>query len=47
MTGPKLNEKSYVTGERSGTKATARRAKGIVSMVMGCPLLISSLSIHR
>ena len=24
MTGPKLNEKSFVAGERSGTKATAR-----------------------
>ena len=24
MTGPKLNEKSYVAGERSGTKATAK-----------------------
>jgi large subunit ribosomal protein L22 len=24
MTGPKLNEKSFVAGERSGTKASAK-----------------------
>ena len=42
MTGPKLNEKSYVAGERSGTKATARyvrtsasRARAVLDLIRG------------
>lgn len=31
MTGPKLNEKSYVAGERSGTKATAKYVRSSAS----------------
>ena len=31
MTGPKLNEKSFVAGERSGTKATARYVRSSAS----------------
>ncbi len=31
MTGPKLNEKSFVVGERSGTKATARYVRASAS----------------
>ena len=31
MTGPKLNEKSFVAGERSGTKATAKYVRGSAS----------------
>ena len=33
MTGPKLNEKSYVAGERSGTKATAKYVRSSASKV--------------
>ena len=42
MTGPKLNEKSFVVGERSGTKATARyvrtsasRARAVLDLIRG------------
>jgi len=42
MTGPKLNEKSFVAGERSGTKATARyvrtsasRARAVLDLIRG------------
>ena len=42
MTGPKLNEKSYVAGERSGTKATARyvrssasKARAVLDLIRG------------
>jgi large subunit ribosomal protein L22 len=42
MTGPKLNEKSFVAGERSGTKATARyvrssasKARAVLDLVRG------------
>ena len=42
MTGPKLNEKSYVVGERSGTKATARyvrssayKARAVLDLIRG------------
>ena len=42
MTGPKLNEKSYVAGERSGTKATAKyvrtsasKARAVLDLVRG------------
>ncbi len=31
MTGPKLNEKSYVAGERSGTKAQAKYVRSSAS----------------
>ena len=31
MTGPKLNEKSFVVGERSGTKATAKYVRASAS----------------
>ncbi len=31
MTGPKLNEKSFVAGERSGTKATAKYVRSSAS----------------
>jgi large subunit ribosomal protein L22 len=33
MTGPKLNERSYVAGERSGTKATAKYVRTSASKV--------------
>jgi|SaaInlStandDraft_1057018.scaffolds.fasta_scaffold00071_55 large subunit ribosomal protein L22 len=33
MTGPKLNEKSYVAGERSGTKATAKYVRTSASKI--------------
>ena len=33
MTGPKLNEKSYVAGDRSGTKATAKYVRTSASKV--------------
>jgi large subunit ribosomal protein L22 len=42
MTGPKLNEKSYVVGERSGTKATAKyvrtsasKARAVLDLIRG------------
>ena len=42
MTGPKLNEKSFVAGERSGTKATARyvrssasKARAVLDLIRG------------
>jgi large subunit ribosomal protein L22 len=42
MTGPKLNEKSFVAGERSGTKATAKyvrtsasRARAVLDLIRG------------
>jgi large subunit ribosomal protein L22 len=45
MTGPKLNEKSYVAGERSGTKATARyvrtsasKARAVLDLIRGLPV---------
>ena len=33
MTGPKLNEKSYVAGDRSGTKATAKYVRTSASKI--------------
>ena len=33
MTGPKLNEKSFVAGERSGTKASAKYVRSSASKV--------------
>jgi large subunit ribosomal protein L22 len=45
MTGPKLNEKSFVAGERSGTKATARylrvsasKARVVLDLIRGLPV---------
>jgi len=42
MTGPKLNEKSFVAGERSGTKASARyvrtsalKARAVLDLIRG------------
>ena len=42
MTGPKLNEKSFVAGERSGTKATAKyvrpsafKARVVLDLIRG------------
>jgi len=42
MTGPKLNEKSFVAGERAGTKATARyvrtsasKARAVLDLIRG------------
>lgn len=42
MTGPKLNEKSYVAGERSGTKSTAKyvrssasKARAVLNLIRG------------
>ena len=42
MTGPKLNEKSYIAGERSGTKATAKyvrsspsKARVVLDLIRG------------
>lgn len=42
MTGPKLNEKSFVAGERSGTKATAKyvrssasKARAVLDLIRG------------
>ena len=42
MTGPKLNEKSYVVGERSGTKASAKyvrtsasKARAVLDLIRG------------
>lgn len=42
MTGPKLNEKSYAVGERSGTKATAKyvrtsasKARAVLGLIRG------------
>jgi large subunit ribosomal protein L22 len=45
MTGPKLNEASYVAGERSGTKASAQylrvsayKARVVLNLVRGLPV---------
>ena len=45
MTGPKLNEKSFVAGERSGTKASAlyirssaSKARVVLNLVRGLPV---------
>jgi large subunit ribosomal protein L22 len=43
MTGPKLNEKSYVAGERSGTKATAKYVRTSASKVRAVLDLIRGL----
>ena len=45
MTGPKLNERNFVAGERSGTKATARyihssssKARAVLDLIRGLPV---------
>ena len=45
MTGPKLNEKSFVAGERSGTKASAkyirssaRKIRVVLDLIRGLPV---------
>ena len=45
MTGPKLNEKSFVAGERSGTKASAKyvhsgawKARAVLNLIRGLPV---------
>ena len=45
MTGPKLNEKSFVAGERSGTKASAMyirssasKARVVLNLIRGLPV---------
>lgn len=45
MTGPKLNEKSFVAGERSGTKASAKyvrssasKARVVLDLIRGLPV---------
>ncbi|MEK7424929.1 MAG: 50S ribosomal protein L22 [Actinomycetota bacterium] len=45
MTGPKLNEKSFVVGERSGTKASALyvrsgawKARAVLDLIRGLPV---------
>jgi large subunit ribosomal protein L22 len=47
MTGPKLNEKSTVVGERSGTKATARYVRTSASKARAVLDLIRGLDIAR
>ncbi|MGE0139907.1 MAG: 50S ribosomal protein L22, partial [Ilumatobacteraceae bacterium] len=45
MTGPKLNERSFVAGERSGTRATAKhihagawKARVVLDLIRGLPV---------
>ena len=45
MTGPKLNEASFVAGERTGTKATAKyihssssKAREVLNLIRGLPV---------
>src|ERR1700712_1353214 len=45
MTGPKLNERNFVAGERSGTKASAKyihssssKARAVLDLVRGLPV---------
>jgi large subunit ribosomal protein L22 len=46
MTGPKLNEKSFVVGERSGTKATARYVRASASKARAVLDLIRGLDVR-
>ena len=46
MTGPKLNEKSFVAGERSGTKATARYVRSSASKARVVLNLIRGLDVR-
>lgn len=45
MTGPKLNEKSFVAGERSGTKATAKYVRTSASKIRAVLDLIRGLDV--
>ncbi len=45
MTGPKLNEKSYVAGERPGTKATAKYVRTSASKVRAVLDLVRGLDV--
>lgn len=45
MTGPKLNEKSFVVGERSGTKATAKYVRSSASKARAVLDLIRGLDV--
>jgi large subunit ribosomal protein L22 len=45
MTGPKLNEKSFGTGERSGTKATAKYVRASASKARAVLDLIRGLDV--
>jgi len=45
MTGPKLNEKSYVAGERSGTKSTAKYVRSSASKARAVLNLIRGLDV--
>ncbi len=47
MTGPKLNEKSFVAGERSGTKATAKYVRSSASKARVVLDLIRGLDVQR
>ena len=47
MTGPKLNEKSFVAGERSGTKASAKYVRMSASKVRVVLDLIRGLPVRR
>lgn len=46
MTGPKLNEKSFVAGERSGTKATAKYVRSSASKARAVLDLIRGLDVR-
>jgi large subunit ribosomal protein L22 len=46
MTGPKLNEKSFVAGERSGTKATAKYVRSSASKARVVLNLIRGLDVR-
>ena len=46
MTGPKLNEKSFVVGERSGTKATAKYVRASASKARVVLDLIRGLDVR-
>ncbi|MEP4652736.1 MAG: 50S ribosomal protein L22, partial [Ilumatobacter sp.] len=45
MTGPKLNEKSFVAGERSGTKAQAKYVRSSASKARAVLDLIRGLDV--
>jgi large subunit ribosomal protein L22 len=47
MTGPKLNERSFVAGERSGTKASARYVRVSASKARQVLDLIRGLDVRR
>ena len=46
MTGPKLNQKSFVVGERSGTKATAKYVRASASKAREVLDLIRGLDVR-